>query len=93
MDSQTCPIYIQSYAYIENVLNLTWHVDAALGFPIGYNPSIVLNDMQIMEQDWAWLGFGCGLYRARPPPFCYAPGTGWSKVPLPLQLSMGRGLS
>uniref|UniRef100_A0AC34R6A8 Neurotransmitter-gated ion-channel transmembrane domain-containing protein n=1 Tax=Panagrolaimus sp. JU765 TaxID=591449 RepID=A0AC34R6A8_9BILA len=37
---------IQSYAYVENLLNLSWHVDPP-NFPIGSNAEIKLNDMVI----------------------------------------------
>uniref|UniRef100_A0AC35UB93 Cation transporter family protein n=1 Tax=Rhabditophanes sp. KR3021 TaxID=114890 RepID=A0AC35UB93_9BILA len=45
-DSQECSIIIQSYAYIENLLTLSWHVDPP-HFPIGSNSEIKLNDMEI----------------------------------------------
>ena len=37
---------IQSYAYVENLVNLSWHVDPP-NFPIGSNAEIKLNDMII----------------------------------------------
>ena len=37
---------IQSYAYVENLVNLSWHVDPP-NFPIGSNVEIKLNDMII----------------------------------------------
>ncbi|VDN59741.1 unnamed protein product [Dracunculus medinensis] len=46
MDKQECPLVIQSYAYVENILNLTWHNDPP-NFPIGSNSEIKLNDMII----------------------------------------------
>ncbi|KAK0412669.1 hypothetical protein QR680_006344 [Steinernema hermaphroditum] len=46
MDKQECPLVIQSYAYIENILNLTWHEEPP-NFPIGSNTEIKLNDMVI----------------------------------------------
>uniref|UniRef100_A0A914Z4K1 Neurotransmitter-gated ion-channel ligand-binding domain-containing protein n=1 Tax=Panagrolaimus superbus TaxID=310955 RepID=A0A914Z4K1_9BILA len=46
MDKQECPMVIQSYAYVENLVNLTWHIDPPT-FPIGSNTEIKLNDMQI----------------------------------------------
>ncbi|TKR89602.1 hypothetical protein L596_013678 [Steinernema carpocapsae] len=48
MDKQECPLVIQSYAYIENILNLTWHEDQP-NFPIGSNAEIKLNDMIIVN--------------------------------------------
>ncbi|ETN78354.1 Neurotransmitter-gated ion-channel ligand binding domain protein [Necator americanus] len=46
IDYQECPLTIQSYAYIEEIVNLTWHVDPP-SFPIGSNEEIKLNDMTI----------------------------------------------
>ncbi|KJH49296.1 Cation transporter family protein [Dictyocaulus viviparus] len=46
IDHQECPLTIQSYAYIEQLVNLTWHV-APPSFPIGSNDEIKLNDMAI----------------------------------------------
>uniref|UniRef100_A0AC34RTM4 Neurotransmitter-gated ion-channel ligand-binding domain-containing protein n=1 Tax=Panagrolaimus sp. JU765 TaxID=591449 RepID=A0AC34RTM4_9BILA len=46
IDKQECPMVIQSYAYVENLLNLSWHVDPP-NFPIGSNAEIKLNDMVI----------------------------------------------
>ncbi|KAE9552955.1 hypothetical protein FO519_003832 [Halicephalobus sp. NKZ332] len=45
-DKQECPMIIQSYAYVENLVNLSWHVDPP-NFPIGSNAEIKLNDMII----------------------------------------------
>lgn len=46
IDHQECPLKIQSYAYIEQIVNLTWHV-APPYFPVGSNEEIKLNDMTI----------------------------------------------
>ncbi|XGW03717.1 hypothetical protein V3C99_015134 [Haemonchus contortus] len=46
IDHQECPLKIQSYAYIEQIVNLTWHV-APPYFPVGSNEEIKLNDMAI----------------------------------------------
>ncbi|CAD5231879.1 unnamed protein product [Bursaphelenchus xylophilus] len=46
MDKQSCPLTIQSYAYIENLLNLSWHVDYPY-YPIASNEGLKLNDMEI----------------------------------------------
>uniref|UniRef100_A0A914E850 Uncharacterized protein n=1 Tax=Acrobeloides nanus TaxID=290746 RepID=A0A914E850_9BILA len=46
MDKQECPLVIQSYAYVENLVNLSWHDDPPY-FPIGSNTEIKLNDMII----------------------------------------------
>ncbi|CAI4223226.1 unnamed protein product [Auanema sp. JU1783] len=48
IDYQECPLVIQSYAYIEQLVNLTWHVDPPY-FPIGSNADIKLNDMAITK--------------------------------------------
>ncbi|KAI1722774.1 neurotransmitter-gated ion-channel ligand binding domain-containing protein [Ditylenchus destructor] len=47
MDQQECPLFIQSYAYIENLVNLTWLVDPP-NYPIAKNPNLKLNDMTIV---------------------------------------------
>ncbi|VDM75705.1 unnamed protein product, partial [Strongylus vulgaris] len=44
IDYQECPLTIQSFAYIEEIVNLIWHVDPP-SFPIGSNEEIKLNDM------------------------------------------------
>ncbi|EJW75093.1 hypothetical protein WUBG_13999 [Wuchereria bancrofti] len=46
MDKQECPLIIQSYAYVENLVNLTWHEDPPY-FPFGSNSEIKTNDMVI----------------------------------------------
>ncbi|CAD5224532.1 unnamed protein product [Bursaphelenchus okinawaensis] len=46
MDKQSCPLTIQSYAYIESLLNLSWHVDYPF-YPIASNEGLKLNDMEI----------------------------------------------
>ncbi|CAD6190073.1 unnamed protein product [Caenorhabditis auriculariae] len=46
LDYQECPLTIQSFAYIEQIVNLTWHNDPPF-FPIGSNEEIKLNDMTI----------------------------------------------
>uniref|UniRef100_A0A915DCR2 Uncharacterized protein n=1 Tax=Ditylenchus dipsaci TaxID=166011 RepID=A0A915DCR2_9BILA len=46
MDQQECPLVIQSYAYIENLVNLTWLVDPP-NYPVARNPELKLNDMII----------------------------------------------
>uniref|UniRef100_A0A158P926 Neur_chan_LBD domain-containing protein n=1 Tax=Angiostrongylus cantonensis TaxID=6313 RepID=A0A158P926_ANGCA len=46
IDHQECPLTIQSFAYIEQLVNLTWYV-APPYFPIGSNEEIKLNDMAI----------------------------------------------
>ncbi|KAI6189857.1 Glycine receptor subunit beta-type 4 [Aphelenchoides bicaudatus] len=46
LDKQECPLVIQSYAYIENLLNLSWHVDPPF-YPIASNENLKLNDMVI----------------------------------------------
>lgn len=64
IDYQECPLVIQSCklpvllarvhgdllldAYIEQIVNLTWHVDPPY-FPIGSNVEIKLNDMSITK--------------------------------------------
>ncbi|CAJ0568026.1 unnamed protein product, partial [Mesorhabditis spiculigera] len=48
MDFQECPITIQSYAFIENIVKLNWHIDRP-HFPIGSNQAIKLNDMVIVR--------------------------------------------
>uniref|UniRef100_A0A1I7XM05 Cation transporter family protein n=1 Tax=Heterorhabditis bacteriophora TaxID=37862 RepID=A0A1I7XM05_HETBA len=48
IDNQECPLTIQSYAYIEQIVNLTWHVDPP-NFPVGSNEEIKLNDMTITK--------------------------------------------
>ncbi|CAJ0591297.1 unnamed protein product [Cylicocyclus nassatus] len=48
IDHQECPLTIQSFAYIEEIVNLTWHVDPP-SFPIGSNEEIKLNDMTITK--------------------------------------------
>ncbi|KAI6186646.1 Glycine receptor subunit beta-type 4 [Aphelenchoides besseyi] len=48
VDQQECPLTIQSYAYIENLLNLSWHVDPP-SYPIASNEALKLNDMIIKE--------------------------------------------
>ncbi|KAI6229770.1 Glycine receptor subunit beta-type 4 [Aphelenchoides fujianensis] len=62
-DQQSCPLTIQSYAYIENLMNLSWHgkwrvkgghqvfpltVDPPF-YPIASNEALKLNDMEIKE--------------------------------------------
>ncbi|EFP08337.1 CRE-LGC-39 protein [Caenorhabditis remanei] len=49
LDYQECPLTIQSFAYIEQIVNLTWRDDPP-NFPIGFNPDIKLNDMQITNK-------------------------------------------
>ncbi|CAJ0947795.1 unnamed protein product, partial [Mesorhabditis belari] len=49
MDFQECPILIQSYAYIENIVKLHWHIDHP-HFPVGSNQDIKLNDMEIVDK-------------------------------------------
>lgn len=41
--------YPLSVAYIEQIVNLTWRDDPP-NFPIGFNPDIKLNDMQITNK-------------------------------------------
>uniref|UniRef100_A0A914HZG7 Uncharacterized protein n=1 Tax=Globodera rostochiensis TaxID=31243 RepID=A0A914HZG7_GLORO len=45
-DRQECPMAIQSYAYVESLVNLSWHVDPPY-YPITTNPELKLNDMVI----------------------------------------------
>ncbi|KAL3115777.1 hypothetical protein niasHT_007782 [Heterodera trifolii] len=45
-DRQECPMVIQPFAYIENLVNLSWHVDPPY-YPITTNPELKLNDMVI----------------------------------------------
>uniref|UniRef100_A0A8R1HLR3 Uncharacterized protein n=1 Tax=Caenorhabditis japonica TaxID=281687 RepID=A0A8R1HLR3_CAEJA len=49
LDYQECPLTIQSFAYIEQIVNLTWRDDPP-NFPIGFNPDIKLNDMAITNK-------------------------------------------
>uniref|UniRef100_A0A0N5B682 Neur_chan_LBD domain-containing protein n=1 Tax=Strongyloides papillosus TaxID=174720 RepID=A0A0N5B682_STREA len=51
MDTQSCPITMQSYAYINQLVELNWH-DAPPYFPIGSNEEIKLNDMQIIKTNF-----------------------------------------
>lgn len=46
MDQQECPLIIQSYAYVENLVNLSWLIDSPI-YPIASNPNLKLNDMEI----------------------------------------------
>lgn len=46
MDEQECPILIQSFAYVENLVTLNWLIEPP-NFPIAKNPGLVLNDMII----------------------------------------------
>lgn len=48
LDTQECPLVIQSFAYIENLLNLSWHVDEPY-YPIASNENLKLNDMVISD--------------------------------------------
>uniref|UniRef100_A0A0N5D306 Neur_chan_LBD domain-containing protein n=1 Tax=Thelazia callipaeda TaxID=103827 RepID=A0A0N5D306_THECL len=48
MDKQECPLVIQSYAYVENMVNLTWHQDPPY-FPFGSNSELKINDMVITD--------------------------------------------
>lgn len=46
MDKQECPLVIQSFAYVQNIVNLSWHVSPP-DYPIATNPGLKLNDMAI----------------------------------------------
>ncbi|CEF63279.1 Gamma-aminobutyric acid A receptor/Glycine receptor alpha family and Neurotransmitter-gated ion-channel transmembrane domain and Neurotransmitter-gated ion-channel family and Neurotransmitter-gated ion-channel ligand-binding domain-containing protein [Strongyloides ratti] len=51
MDTQSCPITMQSYAHINQLVQLNWHDDPPF-FPIGSNEEIKLNDMQIIRTNF-----------------------------------------
>jgi len=51
---------IRAVAYVQDVLNLVWHVDPEGGYPIATNPEIKLNDMEIVKSDYEYCG---SLYR------------------------------
>uniref|UniRef100_A0A913I4W5 Neur_chan_LBD domain-containing protein n=1 Tax=Strongyloides stercoralis TaxID=6248 RepID=A0A913I4W5_STRER len=51
MDTQSCPITMQSYAHINQLVELNWH-NAPPYFPIGSNEEIKLNDMQIIKTNF-----------------------------------------
>lgn len=48
-----CASYVKQRldAYIENLLNLSWHVDLPT-FPIANNAEIKLSDMMITDRKW-----------------------------------------
>ncbi|CAI5452202.1 unnamed protein product [Caenorhabditis angaria] len=48
LDTQECPLTIQSFAYIEQIVNVTWREDNP-NFPITWNADIKLNDMELMR--------------------------------------------
>ncbi|GMT11949.1 hypothetical protein PFISCL1PPCAC_3246, partial [Pristionchus fissidentatus] len=51
MDTQRCPVTIQSYAYVEELVNLTWFVKGEV-FPLSANGEIRLNDMEITDKEF-----------------------------------------
>ncbi|GMR59987.1 hypothetical protein PMAYCL1PPCAC_30182, partial [Pristionchus mayeri] len=51
MDTQRCPVTVQSYAYVEELVNLTWFKKGD-DFPLGVNTDIRLNDMVITRKEY-----------------------------------------
>ncbi|GMS81627.1 hypothetical protein PENTCL1PPCAC_3802, partial [Pristionchus entomophagus] len=51
MDTQRCPVTVQSYAYVEELVNLTWFKKVD-DFPLGVNSDIRLNDMVITKKEY-----------------------------------------
>lgn len=47
-------MYTFSVAYVQNVLNLSWHVDSKKNYPINYNDNLQkgLSDMDLINRTW-----------------------------------------